>query len=367
LFAQDSWKVTPRLTVNAGLRWDYTDAPGIANDRDNVAPRLGLAFTPSIDGATTLRGSYGLFYDEMLFIVSSNALRAANVTQTLFANPGYPDPFGVNPRRTGSIAVAIPSTTLLAADMQTPVTEQASVGTRHLRGRLALTADLVWARGRHLLRSFDLNYPDLDTPSRPRPDPTMQRVLVRESKGHSWYRGLQVGLQKRHSVRHAYGISYTLSSTDRDTEDTDFLAQDQRNYAAERGPASSDARHRLSASSSVDLPLGLRLATLLTARSGLPYNVTTGADNNGDLATTDRPFGVSRNSARGSGAWQLDGRVSRIVGIGRRRIEVLVEVFNVTNQPNWAVFDGVVTNATFGKPTSSGEPRQVQVGARFDF
>ena len=125
--------------------------------------------------------------------------------------------------------------------MQTPSTEQATVGVRRMWARLAITADVVWSRGRHLLRSFDLNYPDLDNPSRPRPDPTLQRVLVRESKGHSWYRGLQVGLQKRYSARHAYAVSYTLSRVERDTEDWEFLAQDQRNYAAERGPSATDA------------------------------------------------------------------------------------------------------------------------------
>jgi hypothetical protein len=367
VFAQDSWRATPRVTVNAGLRWDYADAPGISHDVDNVAPRIGVAFTPSSDARTTLRGSYGVFYDEMLFIISSNALRADSVTQTLFANPGYPDPFGVNPRRSGSINVAIPSTTRLAADMQTPSTEQATVGVRQMWARLAITADVVWARGRHLLRSFDLNYPDLDNLSRPRPDPTLQRVLVRDAKGHSWYRGLQVGLQKHYSARHSYSVSYTLSRSERDTEDFDFLAQDQRNYAAERGPSATDARHRLAASSNVELPMGLRFTLLLTARSALPYNITTGADDNGDLAFTDRPLNVSRNSARSEPAWQLDGRLSRIFRIGRQRIELLADVFNTTNHPNWTAFDGVITNFTFGQPTSSTDARQVQFGVRVDF
>ena len=341
LFAQDSWRPASRVTVNAGVRWDYADGVGISHDHDNVAPRLGLAFTPWNDGRMTVRGSYGLFYDEMLFIISSNALRAEGITQTLFAFPGYPDPFGPNPRRPGSINIGIPSTTRLAADMQTPVTEQATVGLHQMRGRIALTADLVWARGRHLIRSFDANYPDLDDPNRPRPDPTLQRVQVRESKGHSWYRALQVGVQKRYAARHSYAISYTLSRAERDTEDWDFLAQDQRDYAAERGPASSDARHRLSASSSADLPLGLRVAMLFTARSALPYNITTGADDNGDLAVTDRPLGVGRNAGRGTASWQVDGRLSKSFRLGRQRIDVLAEVFNLTNRPNWTAFDGV--------------------------
>ena len=366
-FVQDSWTPHARLTVNAGLRWDYQDAPGISHDRDNVAPRLGIAYGLRRDGSLVLRGSYGLFYDQVLLIISSNAQRAATVTQTLFSNPGYPNPFGSNPRRSGAINLGIPSTTVLAPGMNTPVTEQASAGVRYMRGSYALTVDGVWARGRHLLRSIDLNYPDLEAPGRPRPDPSFQRILTRDSNGNSWYRGVQAGFRKRHSARHSYALSYTLSRTERDTEDWEFLAQDQRFFAAERGPASGDARHRLSASTNVDLPAALRLTTLLTARSAFPYNITTGSDDNGDLAVNDRPPGVPRNSARGDRAWQLDLRVSKVLALGRQRIELLAEVFNVTNQRNWSAFDGVVTNATFGGPTSSGDPRQIQVGMRVDF
>jgi|RhiMethySRZTD1v2_1073278.scaffolds.fasta_scaffold01626_8 carboxypeptidase family protein/TonB-dependent receptor-like protein len=366
-FAQDSWIVTPRLTINAGVRWDYQDAPGISHDRDNISPRLGVAYGLRRDGSLVVRGSYGTFYDQVLLIVSSNALRAATVTQTLFSSPGYPDPFGPNPRRSGAINVAIPSTTVLAPDMDTPVTKQASVGIRHMGRVFALTVDGVWARGRHLLRSLDLNYPDLDNPARPRPNPAFQRILTRDANGNSWYRGLQAGLRKRHSARHSYAVTYTLSRAERDTEDFEFLANDQRDYAAERGPASSDARHRLSASTNADLPWHLRLTTLLTARSSFPYNITTGADDNNDLAVTDRPPGVSRNSVRGSAAWQLDLRLSKLVVLGRQRVELFAEVFNVTNQPNWTAFDGVVSNTTFGRPTSSGDPRQVQLGIRMDF
>jgi hypothetical protein len=117
----------------------------------------------------------------------------------------------------------------------------------------------------------------------------------------------------------------------------------------------------------MDLPSAVRLTTLVTARSALPYNITTGADDNGDLAITDRPSGMSRNSARGTAAWQLDLRLSKVVSISRRHVELLGEVFNVTNRRNWSAFDGVVSNPTFGKPTSSGDPRQIQLGVRVDF
>lgn len=370
VFLQDEWMPTSHLTLNLGVRWDYEDAPGIAHDRDNIAPRLGAAVTPWKNGRTSIRGSYGAYYDQLLLIISSNALRADATTQILFANPGYPNPFGPNPNRPGGINTSLPSTTRFSPDMATPLTEQGTIGVQHTYGTIVVAADGVWARGRHLLRSRDLNYPDITNPNpriRPRPDPTVARVLVREAEGHSWYRALQASARKRHSMGYSYALAYTWSSSERDTEDFEFLPQDQRNYGAERGPAASDARHRLSASVTMDLPLSLRLATLMTARSGLPYTVTTGADDNADLAITDRPPGESRNSQRGDDLWQIDARLSRSFRTRRLRFELLVDVFNVANHRNWTGYDGVLTNPTFRSPTGATSPREIQVGIRVDF
>jgi hypothetical protein len=225
----------------------------------------------------------------------------------------------------------------------------------------------VWARGHNLLRTRDLNYPDLDDPLRRRPDPSVQEIRVRETAGRSWYRALQAGIQKQPSNHHSYAIAYTLSRSDRDTEDFDFRAQDQRNYAAERGPSFSDARHRLSASLNLDLPRRFRLSLLLTARSALPYNITTGLDDNRDMNFNDRPPGVGRNAGRGDDFWQADARLARDFSMGQKHLELLLEVFNLTNHRNWMGYDGNQRSGTFGKPTDATNPREVQVGVRVGF
>src|SRR5499427_321245 len=63
LFAQDQWKVTPKLTLNYGLRWDVeTGLSGfVVNDHKAFQPRVGFAYSP--DSKTVIRGGYGLFYD----------------------------------------------------------------------------------------------------------------------------------------------------------------------------------------------------------------------------------------------------------------------------------------------------------------
>ena len=367
VFFQDQWQPASRLTLNLGVRWDYEDAVRVARDADNIAPRIGVAFDPSRDGRTTIRGNYGVYYDAVLFMALVNTIRGSQVFRTQVDNPGYPDPYGFNPNRAGAPTSVAPNGRRFADSIRTPYTEQASVGLRHVRGPLSMTADAVWARGRNLLRLSDGNYPNLDDPLRTRPDSNFQQITVRETEGRSSYRALLIGVQKPHSRHYSYAVAYTLSRAERDTEDWDFMPQDQRDWAAEWGPSASDARHRLAASANVDLGLGVRLTSILTARSALPYNVTTGDDNNRDGSRTDRPAGVSRNSARGGDSWQVDARLSKAFGFGARRIELIAEVFNLFNHSNWIAFDGVARSTTFGRPTDAAAPREVQLGIRVDF
>ena len=107
---------------------------------------------------------------------------------------------------------------------------------------------------------------------------------------------------------------------------------------------------------------------LIAARSTLPYNVTTGADDNRDTQTNDRPADVGRNSARGATLFQADLRLTKTVqmrgGVG---LELIGEAFNLTNQKNWTNFTGNQRAATFGKPSGGEITRQVQLGVRVDF
>ena len=153
---------------------------------------------------------------------------------------------------------------------------------------------------------------------------------------------------------------------ERDTEDYSFVPQDQRDLAAERGPAASDVRHRLAAGLNLDLPVGLRLTTVISAQSALPYTITTGAPN-ADLYFVVRPDGVGRNSARGADFRQLDTRLSKAFRMGGTRIEALIEAFNLTNRANWTSYDGNTSSSTYRHPTQALPARQVQAGARIDF
>ena len=286
------------------------------------------------------------------------------------ARPGFQgdplhfDPLGPNPNRVGP-AVPLRSINQHTV-LQTPYTDQASVGIQRQLGRtLALSADLVRATGHRLPVGRDLNYPDPVTHLRPNPDTSLRQIIVTDTIGHSWYTGLQVGLQQR-STRYSYSVAYTWSSSENDTDGNRAFPQDQNDLLADRGPSPNDARHSATAGGTVPLPLGLQLATFVTAYSGLPYNVTTGRDSNSDgVPTNDRPAGTGRNSARGSAFFQADVRLSKFVDWGPRRLELLLEAFNLTNRSNWTSYNGNLSSSSFGIPGAAGPPRQIQIGVRF--
>jgi hypothetical protein len=140
------------------------------------------------------------------------------------------------------------------------------------------------------------------------------------------------------------------------------------------------------------------------AQSGTPYNVTTGADANGDGLFNDRPLGTTRNSARTAAQWDIGLRVSYAIGFGQRpqnagpgggqtvvmigpggggggmpgalgggatdkrfRVEFYASAQNITNHRNYIGYSGVLTSPFFGLPTNVLNPRKVEIGARFGF
>jgi hypothetical protein len=107
-FAQDSWKITPKLTLNYGVRYDVEITPlfapatsvnaaaekalgvteGIPRDYKNVAPRIGLAWDPRGNGKTVVRASYGLFYDHPLLAIAFDSVTADGGRSVQLLSPG---------------------------------------------------------------------------------------------------------------------------------------------------------------------------------------------------------------------------------------------------------------------------------------
>lgn len=392
-FVQDTWRFSQNLTFNAGVRYDtenaFTEAKFIdtPDDRNNFAPRLGFAWDPFKDGRTAVRGGYGHYYDQSFNNITGNITLAARSTQITVLNPGYPDPFS-----RGSVVPTQPSTTVAAPIIQTPSTRTASLGIkREIVGGFAVSVDGVYSRGYDLFNAVDINYPDAVTGVRP--NPNFLRIIQYETTGHSWHKALLLGIERRSGRGPSFGASYTLSDSVRDVEDFGFQAADQHNRAAEKALANNHRRHQVVANVTWALPFGFQLGTLVQARSGLPWTITTGSDNNSDTNVNDRPDlanpngdptdrssydgnftgragNLGRNTAIGPAYFTVDARVSKIVQFGRRRLEAFVEAFNATNYANFGLPNGNLRAAQFGRPTalaSNATPRQVELGIRFDF
>src|SRR5205814_3585683 len=82
LYAQDEWKVAPRLTLNLGVRYDLQFLQTIATDTNNISPRAGFAWSPFASRRTVIRGSFGLFYDRVPLRALANALLSSGNTTT---------------------------------------------------------------------------------------------------------------------------------------------------------------------------------------------------------------------------------------------------------------------------------------------
>jgi hypothetical protein len=396
LFAQDSWRLRSNLTINYGLRYDhenaFKEATGVEDASLNLAPRVGFAWDPMNDQKTVVRGGGGLYYSKVFLNITGNIMLARRFVGVTVINPGFPDPFS----RGEQAPQSAPSTTVAPDEVETPVTRQLSIGVKHqLLGGMAVSADYVNSRGRNLYNAPNVNAPDPLTGLRP--DPSFLRITQYQTTGNSWYNGLLLGLEKRAGGRWPqFGVSYTLSKQTRDVEDFGFTPQNNYDRAAEKGPASNDRRHQVVANVVWALPWGVQVGLFTQARSALPFNVTTGVDNNRDTTINDRPDlgnpdgdptdratynanftgrvgNLPRNFARGPRYFEAHLRLSKFINLSRAkldRLELFIEALNVTNNVNLDTPQGSLRSSAFGRATEihdDSSPRQVEIGFRVDF
>jgi hypothetical protein len=394
VFAQDSWHVKPQFTLNVGVRYDretaFKEATGVEDAALNLAPRFGFAWDPFNDQKTVIRGGGGMYYSKVFLNITGNIMLARRFLGVTIVNPGYPDPFS----RGQAAPQAAPSTTVAPDWVKTPVTRQFSVGVkREIFAGMAISSDVVSTRGRNLYNAPDVNAPDPITGLRP--NPAYLRITQYQTTGNSWYNGLQVGLERRGSGPQI-GVSYTLSKQERDVEDFGFTPQDNYNRAAEKALASNDRRHQLVTTLVWPLPADFQIGLFTQTRSGLPFNITTGVDNNRDTSINDRPDladpngsprdvstynasftgrvgNLPRNYGLGDAYFEAHLRVSkffRMPGVGVERLELFAEALNVTNYVNFGSPNGNLRSSAFGKATglaSGASPRQIELGFRVDF
>jgi hypothetical protein len=393
-YVQDSWRVTDRLTLNYGLRYDLfkyaepkvknpdaglaaggLDTSRINTDENNVGPRFGFAYRMDKTGNTVVRGGYGIYYGRTPSILTGTAFTQNGIqvqTYTITSGfPTYPAILSAPP-----VANRIPDIFVFAADYVQPLTQQWSLNVERQLGRdLALTVGYLGVRGEHLSRTRDINLAPVvpvqgtfadGTPvtyyRHPgRVNPNFGRISIFDSGADSIYHGGFVQLNKRFSHNFQGMVVYTFSKVIDDAPDQTSVvvgtddaknAQDTLNPNAERGRGNADIRHRfvisgvwdinygksMSSRAARALLSGYQLSLITTVQSGRPFNDFVNTDINNDGNTrTDRVPGVGRNTINGPNFAQVDARFSRDIPLYAERVKLrlMFEGFNLTNRANF--------------------------------
>jgi hypothetical protein len=391
LFAQDEWHAGPGLTINLGVRYDVQFLDTIDTDANNLAPRLGVAWSPGGTGRTVVRGSTGLFFDRIPLRAAANALLSAGNTTDVsrlrqVAVSLSPTQAGA-PVFPGILSSAVPSVTLPALttmdrQLQTAYSRQAALEIeRQVATGTTISVSYQYVRGRGLLMSINQNVPSClasGTNNGCRPNPAYGNNNQYSSAGSSVYHGLQISMRQRPVAWGQYRLSYTLSKAMNDVSEFFFSSPiDPADVSKDWGRSDNDQRHRLAVSGSLAIRR-FQVSGTLQASSALPFNITSGVTT--IQGTAGRPIVdgefIPRNSGSGSAFVSLNMRVSREIGIGGgRRIEMMAEAFNLTNHVNVLTrntnFGAGAYPAnpapTFGQVTGVGESRSVQLGARLHF
>ncbi len=406
-FLQDDFRPSRTLQLSFGVRQEIQTQ---VDSRFNLAPRA--AFTWNATKKTTVRGGYGIFYDwyDSNLLEQTIRVDGSHQVDVVIQNPTFPVSDGTGTR--------LPASVIRSANLGQPIIHQASVGLeRPLTTWADFRADYMWTRGYNTLRSINVNAP-IDGV---RPDPTVGNISEIQSSGKRASDRATMALNMRYAPRRILGmVMYQFGSQRNYADSALSLPSNSNDPDLDWGPAAQDVRHRVFFNFNSPIGNGVRLSLGLQGSSALPYNITTGLDTNGDTVFNDRAPGVERNTGRGAAQWTANVRLNRSIGLGgpraggpgfpgggmpmppppsggvaaqrgpggggpgggegggpqimvmeggnqKYRLDLFLNIQNAFNSVNYNAFVGNQLSSFFGRATSAGAPRRVEIGASFGF
>ncbi len=394
-FVQDDMRLSPRLTVNVGLRYEYQRNPkarnvnpllpqtsNIPNDKNNFGPRIGFAYDLRGDGKTSIRGGYGIYYGRIINSTIYNALvntgvgitqaqRQVSIPATNAIAPAYPNLIA-------SGALTTPAVQYFANNFANPQIHQYDfIVEREIAHNTVASVSYVGSLGRRLPTFVDTNLNPPDTtrtftvsggpfagqsvviPIFPtaRPNPAFAQITEIRSSIKSEYNALIFQVNRRFTKGLQFQGSYTRSrATDTGQSSVTFTTSNIPfnvfDLSSEAGVSNFDSPHKVSISGVWSpkpfgddnktgrmLLNGWTLAPVFYAFSGSPYSAGLSVSGAGGAGGVNQSGGTSRfpllprNSFRRPRIVNFDLRLSRRFKFNEgTALELLAEGFNVFNR-----------------------------------
>jgi hypothetical protein len=453
VFGQDDWRVRSNLTLNYGLRWEYFSplaekyghianldvAPGftavsvvtpgeigpysgslpatlLRPDKNNFAPRVGLAWKPIPSKSLQFRAGYGVYYNPSVYNSIATKLAAQPpFAQTSTLNTSLTDVLTLQ----NGLATTPAGKQILNTFAVDPNYRVGYAQTWNSAIQTDLPHSLVFEVGYLGTKGTRLDIQTL--PNRAAPGSPLTAEERRQignatgftyeaSEGDSIYHALQIRVMRRmrrglgFNALYTFGKSIDNSSTFGGAGNT--VAQNANDLRAERGLSSFDQRHKFTFTSTLSSPardnrwlkdwtlqgtVNLATGTPLTARAlgnqadtggtgslgsgradatGVPADCCGGFFN---LAAFTIPvpgqFGnAGRNTIEGPATFSLNSSIGRSINLSeRRRLEFRVEATNLTNHVNYTNLATVVNASNYGLPQATGSMRSLNLVVRLRF